>query len=394
VYHGRAVATNSVGTSYTADVSFQVSGDRFNVVAPGNPVVATSTNFPSGNSAANAVDGRGFSKYENFDVLNTGFTVWASNTDSPVRALSLISANGPLDNDPDSYALYGSHDGSNFISIASGSVPLFVERSAIQSFSFANTTAYAAYKVIFPTVVSPDFVNSMQIAEVELLPYPEIIAGNGALTLSLPSGAALSALNGPASALLDRQLRFNANKIVVLDCTNSVTALITPTTGATIVKGIAIIGGNDSGVFPERTPSSVTLEGSNDGTNFFPLATFTPDLPVSGMQIQSRAIFANTSSYTQYRVTFGVPNSGSTLQIGELRLFGEPPVAAPALALHASGNNVIVRWPPALGFQLETKAALSQPAWIAVTNVPVFSDGMNTVTIPMDATTGFFRLKK
>ena len=47
-----------------------------------------------------------------------------------------------------------------------------------QSFAIANTNAYALYRVLFPTVANAATANSMQIAEVELLRYPEVGSTN------------------------------------------------------------------------------------------------------------------------------------------------------------------------------------------------------------------------
>lgn len=325
-YHCQLIGTNSLGITYGADVAFTTLAlsptNTFNLLLPGDVINASSANSPGGQGAGNAIDGTAATKYLNSDITNTGFTVFPYLT-NVVQAVSLISAGDSPERDPASFALYGSQDGINFTLIASNTVPPFIARSAIQSFAFANTNSYLAYQIIFPTVQNPGTANSMQIAEVELLPYGEITSTNDALTLLLPSGASLNGV-GPTNCLLDRQMGGDANKIVVLNDTTNVVALITPADGASVVKGFELIGGDDDASYPAREPSSFTLEGSTNGIDFVALASVNPVAPTANMQIQGFSILGNTNTYHQYRATFGAPQSGNVLQVGELRLFGTP----------------------------------------------------------------------
>jgi hypothetical protein len=85
------------------------------------------------------------------------------------------------------------------------------------------------------------------------------------------------------------------------------------------------------------------------------------------------------------------PVSGNILQVGEMRLFGE---TLPRLAIRASGTNVLVTWSHQAGFDLETKATLNAASWLPIGITPILSNGTNTVTIPTNGPTGFFRLRK
>ena len=69
-------------------------------------------------------------------------------------------------------------------------------------------------------------------------------------------------------------------------------------------------------------------------------------------------------------------------------------INAPSLSVRRAGNNVQVSWINVAGFSLESKTNLNQFNWNAVTNAPVPSNGVSTVTIPMSSSTGFFRLRK
>src|SRR6266436_10080997 len=132
------------------------------ITQPGDPIVASSANSPGSEGVANAIDDQP-TKYLNFDILNTGFTV------SPVAGLTLVSgitltsANDAPERDPSSFTLEGAYDGTNFTLIASGDVPLFTNRFVKITLLFDNTIPYLQYRVIFPTIVNaPTAANSMQ----------------------------------------------------------------------------------------------------------------------------------------------------------------------------------------------------------------------------------------
>src|SRR5258706_13055138 len=83
------------------------------ITQPGDPIVPTSNNSPGSEGVANAIDNQP-TKYLNFDILNTGFTVIPRAGDTIVSGLTLTSANDALERDPSSYLLTRSYDGSNF----------------------------------------------------------------------------------------------------------------------------------------------------------------------------------------------------------------------------------------------------------------------------------------
>jgi hypothetical protein len=399
-YHYRLVATNSIGTNFGGDVVFTLPlpfTNSFALTLPWDSIIPTSGNSPGGQGVRNAIDAAADSKYLNLDILNTGFTVFPTYAGAPAQAITLISAEDAPERDPASFLLQGSGDGSHFTTVASNAVPPFPTRHAIQSFTFTNGNAYPIYRVIFPTVQGPA-ANAMQIAEVELLPYGEITSPRDTINLlSLPGGAFLTPGSTPG-ALLDRMLDQPTNKLVVVNDSGVITMLITPAAGISILKGFEIIGGYDDISFPGRTPSFVLLEGSADGSTFIPLSSVTPIAPTANMQIQGFALLGNVNSYTQYRVTFGVPQSGSVLQLGELRLFGinppvavSPPVAATMTVQRTAGlstmialSNLATNWSDPNGYavvltgiKLMTTNGVTlatNSAWILYPNGPNVND--------------------
>ena len=328
------------------------------------------------------------SKYLNFDELNAGLTVFTTGGRT-VRTVTLISAEDAPERDPSSFVLEGTDDGVNFTRIASNAVPLFAARNAIQSFAVAATNDYTAYRLTFPTVVNPATANSMQMAEVELLPATELTSSNDVVSLTLPQGGFDA--RGVAR-LFDRQVGAT-NKLEIQQLGGNAIVDVTPAGGASVLKSFQLIGAADDLTFPERRVQTVDVAVSNDGTNYTPLASIVPPVPTANLQIREYTV-NNNAAFTHYRITFSRPEVGSLLQVGEMRLFGEAQAAAPALSVRASGSNLLVSWGNIAGFNLETKTNLNQPSWTAVANAPVLSNGVNTVTIPISASTGFFQLRK
>lgn len=149
------------------------------VTQPGDPIAATSNNSPNEEGVANAIDDRSSTKYLNFDRDNAGFTVTPRKGLTVVVGLTLTSANDSPERDPAMFVLSGSYDGVKFTRIAQGNVPGFPGRFKKQTITFANSTPYLSYQLVFPKVQGTT-ANSMQIAEVELLGYPRLL-GRGFL---------------------------------------------------------------------------------------------------------------------------------------------------------------------------------------------------------------------
>jgi hypothetical protein len=147
-------------------------------------VFPTSTNTPSGEEAAKAVDGSGSSKYLNFDRETAGFTVKLS-TGRVVKALQFTTANDFELRDPTKFTLYGSNDGVTWTVITQDQ-PITLPSGrgvTINPVAITNTTAYVYYFITFPELKSttdPSCANpttqnqilacdSVQIAEVIFL---------------------------------------------------------------------------------------------------------------------------------------------------------------------------------------------------------------------------------
>jgi glucose/arabinose dehydrogenase len=138
---------------------------------------------PDNEQAMNALDGT-LAKYLNFGRENSGFIITPSGTPTVVTQFRITTADDFSQRDPASYQLYGTNDailstehsdgtGETWTLIASGSLSLPNVRNTLGPIvSFANSTAYTSYKMLFPTVKDAGGANSMQIAEINFFLGP------------------------------------------------------------------------------------------------------------------------------------------------------------------------------------------------------------------------------
>ena len=64
-------------------------------------------------------------------------------------AMEFVTANDAPERDPTNYEIFGSNDGTNFTSIATGTIPCVSTRFFSRTFSFTNTNSYTHYRLNF-----------------------------------------------------------------------------------------------------------------------------------------------------------------------------------------------------------------------------------------------------
>jgi len=302
-------AANSMQISEIEFLGEALSPD---VTQPGDDIVASSDNSPGSEGVANVIDNQP-TKYLNFDILDTGFTVTPSIGATTVNGISLTSANDAPDRDPSNYTIEGSNDGgATFELVASGDVPLFPDRFTTIILPFANTQPYETYRVIFPLVY--DSTCCMQISEVELLGTvaPQDVTQPG-------DDIVASSDNSPGSEGVANAIDNQPTKYLNFDILNT-GFVVTPSVGETIISGISLTSANDA---PDRDPTTYTIEGSNDGGATF---EFIVDGQVGAFAdrfVTQTFFFDNTQAYETYRVIFPtVGESTCCMQISEVELLG------------------------------------------------------------------------
>jgi|GEM_PF-6802498 len=169
------------------------NGPYVRVVAP------SSFNSPTAEQPVNAVDGNPATKYLNFDKLNAGFAIALAGGPKVVTQLQFTTANDAPERDPMTFTLEGTM-GSPWTGpwtlIASGSTGLETDPGRNMPgpvIPIANSTAYRAYRILFPTVRNAAAANSMQIAEVAFMDA-------GGVNLALDLGKVLICENTGANA--------------------------------------------------------------------------------------------------------------------------------------------------------------------------------------------------
>lgn len=340
------------------------------LLKPGDPIVgidrdSNASNYPGAESPSKAFDGLTNTKYLNFAKDNSGFIVTPASV-TVVQSLALTTANDWAERDPASYQIFGTNapivstDNSNgdleaWTLISEGSLSLPAERlTAAPAINFSNSTAYASYRVVFPTLKNAAATNSMQIAEVGLY---ESTDGTGVNVLATGSVAAVDldhvfTSNYPAAEdptkLIDG---LASSKYLNFGKTNT-GFIVTPTqTDKTVVTGVQFTSANDA---PERDPMTWALFGTDDtvtsaanswgdAENWTLIATGDTGLTTNRSELAPLAAFANTDAYSSYRVVFtSLRDAGgaNSMQVAEVQLFGSvvpEPATLALLAIAALG---------------------------------------------------------
>lgn len=308
--------------------SIQAAAVWFDVTTGGS-ATGSSNNFPAGEPPEAAIDGSFYTKYLNFDKTNTGFTVTGANSAVPVTRMILVTANDAPERDPASYTLEGSNDGSSWTSISSGALSLPNGRNSsisdfalnYQSVSFANSAAFAQYRVTFPGVRNEGGANSMQIAGVSLLglynPGPNVLEMQSYVVSSFGSGSYPGG-ESPAHAV-----DYNPEtKYLNFGKEGNGMVFSTATGQNSIITGITLSQANDA---PARDVTSFTLRGSTDGVNFTDIVTNQAIAADMGLFESNTVSFANTTPYRDYQfIVNGLRSSGdaNSFQFSDIQLHG------------------------------------------------------------------------
>jgi len=166
----------------------QLSGSNFSFGSIGNS--NPGTNWLAGESPDHAMDGNAGTKFAIFRSTGAGLLASPQAGSARMNTLTLWTANDSPERDPASYQVYGfptritQTSGTlavgNGTLLANGTVTLPADRnSGPVQVDFNNSTAYASYLVVFPTVKNSPSTNLTQISEVQF-------SYNGAPDFSFP----------------------------------------------------------------------------------------------------------------------------------------------------------------------------------------------------------------
>ncbi|MBX3427841.1 MAG: CotH kinase family protein [Pirellulales bacterium] len=146
----------------------------------GTPPPQSASRYPAAESPSRAVDGNSATKYLNYGKEGSGLIVTPASGPAIVRSFILTTANDVSARDPASYQIYGTNDpiaskdnstglAENWTLVSSGTLNLpEARRTNGPVVSFANSTSYSSYKIVFPTVKNSASANSLQFADVQM----------------------------------------------------------------------------------------------------------------------------------------------------------------------------------------------------------------------------------
>ncbi len=173
--------------------------DGVTFITPSDPIIAIDldggSNFPTNESPNLAIDGT-TAKYLNFGEVNSGFILTPSNSSRIVTGFRITTANDAEERDPSSYQLYGTNDpitstqnstgtAENWALIAGGTLALPAGRNTQGAVvSFANSTAYKSYRMVFTGVKNAATANSMQIGEIAFTTTGGVAGGAASLEVN------------------------------------------------------------------------------------------------------------------------------------------------------------------------------------------------------------------
>ncbi|MCW1957842.1 MAG: discoidin domain-containing protein, partial [Mycobacterium sp.] len=164
VYIGRQDGTVEVWNSGSSEKTVLAG------LTPTATYTASTGGVPAGEGADKAFDGSTSTKYFNSSGAGSSVTIDLGGAYA-VTGLGLTTGNDAEGRDPTSYQVKGSVDGKTFTDIASGSLSAPSDReTAYSNVTFANTTKYQYYQVVFPTVRTTG--SAVQVSEIRLTGWP------------------------------------------------------------------------------------------------------------------------------------------------------------------------------------------------------------------------------
>ncbi len=316
------------------------------VTQPGDAIIPSSSNSPGSEGVANVIDNQP-TKYLNFDsgrdgavsgFSPSGFVVTPAVGRTVVSAITMQSANDAIERDPKAITLEGSNDDTvtafnagNWEPIATlTDIPAFAARFQKQTFLFDNYKPFKHYRWTLTEAATTPNGCCMQIAEVELhgTAAPRDITQPG--DPIIPSSSNSPGSEGVANIIDDqptKYLNFDSGRDGAVSGFSPSGFAVSPRVPPAVVTGMTIQSANDG---PERDPTIVTLEGSNDDAlTAFNSGTWEQivrieNIPPFAARFERKEFyFANTKTYKHYRwivhQTTTTPN-GCCMQVAEVEL--------------------------------------------------------------------------
>lgn len=295
------------------------------------PALPSGSGYPAGENPSLLVDGNVGTKYLNTSGLDSGFIVTPASGASMVKSFRLTTAGDAPDRDPANWQLYGTNSAivsadnsygtdETWSLIDSGAVVMPAERGTLGPVvAVNNANNYASYKMVFTDLKGPA-KNLMQVAEAAF--YNTVDA----------SSANILAPGDPVRAI-DATLRYTGLETKHLNFgENNSGLIVTPAKGATVVTSMKLTTANDA---PGRDPATYEIYGTNaaitstdnsrgTGESWTLISSGALNLPERRLTAGDTVTFANTTSYTSYKIVFPSVKdaaASNSMQIADIQLF-------------------------------------------------------------------------
>lgn len=243
-----------------------------------------SVNSPGGEAVQNVIDQNFTTKYLDFNAFDgIGFEVDLLGVARTAIAMEIVTANDAPERDPTNYEIFGSNDGTNFTSIATGTIPCVSTRFFSRTFSFANTNSYTYYRLNFTGTCGASSIN--QIADVQLF---ESIGDSPVITC--PSNITVNNTPGQCDTVVNYTVTANDTE----------DGMLTPIVTSGLASGSSFPVG-DTEVF-----MSVTDSDSNVSSCSFTVTVVDNESPVVSCPADimvTAANFGDTTAVVNYTLT-------------------------------------------------------------------------------------------
>lgn len=309
--------------------------------------IIPASSYPGNESPPLALDEDVNTKYLNFGGSGSGFIVTPIAGPSIVQSFLITTANDFPGRDPSSYALYGTNSPILSADNSDGSLepwtlikmdPLALPDDRFTDgplVSFPNSTPYASYRLLFPTLKGAPL---MQVADVKMFS-----SLNGAGANVIPFGSDIRAVDTPGDPRSESTSPDNERPPLAIDGDPFTKYLnfgelnsgfiVVPQAGPSIVQSFTITTANDA---TERDPTGWELFGTNEtilstndsegnAENWTLIDSGVIDLPLDRFTPGTPTPVDNINTYAAYRMFFtGVRDeaAANSMQIAEIQFEG------------------------------------------------------------------------
>ncbi|WP_298419941.1 HYR domain-containing protein [uncultured Kordia sp.] len=243
-----------------------------------------SVNSPGAEGVQNVIDQNSNTKYLDFNAFDgIGLEVDILGVATTAIAMEFVTANDAPERDPTNYEISGSNDGTNFTSIATGTIPCASTRFFSRTFSFTNTNSYTYYRVNFTGTCGASSIN--QIADIQLF---ESIGDSP--VISCPANITVNNTTGQCDAVVNYNVTANDTE----------DGMLTPT----VTSGLA--SGSSFPVGTTEVFMSITDSDNNTSSCSFTVTVVDNELPVAGCPaniMETAASFGDTTAVVNYALT-------------------------------------------------------------------------------------------